>query len=132
HPTYPDKKPGYPSTGYTIMPDDTGIISSFVFIDSSWIDRGRPISSVSSADREKVERSRNSLIGRYGEIQVSVVQNLSGRFEIHSHNGGVYFPVFEAVITVNQLKILAIELANYVAQPTIANWDGKTIRRLVA
>jgi hypothetical protein len=30
------------------------------------------------------------------------------------------------------LRSLMIELANYLAQPTIDHWDGKTIQRLVA
>jgi hypothetical protein len=56
---------------------------------------------------------------------------VNGRYEIR-HNRDVYLPAFEVSIAVTRLRKLAMELANYVAQPTIADWDGKTIHRLVA
>src|SRR5437762_3545132 len=37
HPTYPEKSPRHPSTGYTTMPDGSGIISRLCFIDSPWV-----------------------------------------------------------------------------------------------
>jgi hypothetical protein len=132
HPTYPDHRPFHRSTGYTTTPDETGIISKFVFVDSPWIVRGKVISWASSTEQDKVERHKRRFVGKnHGDIELSVVQNVNGRYEIR-HNRDVYLPAFEVSIAVTRLRKLAMELANYVAQPTIADWDGKTIHRLVA
>jgi integrase len=69
----------------------------------------------------------------YGTVlELNIVQNVDGgKYEIR-RDGVVYYPIFEAAITVSQLKTLAIELANYIAQPTREDWDGKAIHRLIA
>ncbi len=132
HPTYPDHTPHHQSTGYTTMPDDTGIISKIVFVDSPWIDRGRFHSLATSKRQETVEKCKNKLITDYGnDIELNVVQNLRGKYEVRT--GDVpYYPTFKAVGSVSQLKMFAIELANYIAQPTREDWDGKTIHSLIA
>jgi len=132
HPTHPDHKTFYRSTGYTTVPDDTGIISKFAFVDSPWINRGEVFSWVSSTNQAKVERCKDGFVKKNcGDIELSVVRNADGKYEI-CRNRNVYLPVFELSIAVTRLRTVAVELANYVAQPTIANWDGKTIHRLVA
>ena len=114
------------------MPDPTGIISKFVFIDSPWIDRGRVISRALSSNENKVREFKDSFVrSRDGDIKLSVVQNERGQYGIWDDHG-VYIPIFEAAITIKQLRILAIELANYVAQPTRVDWDGKIVHRLIA
>jgi hypothetical protein len=135
HPTSSDHKPSLPSTGYTTVPDPadpTRVISKFLFIDSPWIDRGRFHSSVTFREQDDVERCKAKFIKRYGnDIQLNIVQNVGGTYEIR-RDGQVYYPIFEAAITVSQLKMLAIKLANYIAQPTREDWDGKTIHPLIA
>ena len=133
HPTYSDHRPCLPSTGYSTVPDTTGIISTFVFIDSPWIDRGKFRSSAFSNRKDAVENLNARLIINYGSnIELSIVQNVvGGKYEVR-HNDVVYYPVFEAAITVGELRVLAIELANYIAQPTREDWDGRNILRLIA
>jgi hypothetical protein len=40
HPTYPEKSPNLPSTGYTTVADESRLISHFRFVDSPWVSRG--------------------------------------------------------------------------------------------
>jgi hypothetical protein len=62
---------------------------------------------------------------------LDVRKNTSGGYEIFRENKP-YIPIFEAEIPLDALKTLAMELANYLAQPTREDWDGKSITRLVA
>jgi hypothetical protein len=53
HPTSPEKEPYYSSTGYTTLPDNSGIISRFLFVDSPWVIRGEICSRPSSPPNEQ-------------------------------------------------------------------------------
>lgn len=132
HPTHPEKSPNLPSTGYTTLPDKTGIICRFRLIDSPWIDRGK-MQSGYTGNEDKVnkaaERFRKKQNYPCGTLDVR--KNTSGGYEIFRENKP-YIPIFEAEIPLDALKTLAMELANYLAQPTREDWDGKSITRLVA
>jgi hypothetical protein len=133
HPTYPEKLPKYPSTGYTTVQDGTGIISQFRFTDSPWVDRGIIFSRYMGNDEERVRKEANDFSKRLkhqcGKLDVN--QNSDGNYQIFYENEP-YLPIFEAELPHESLKKLVLELANYLAQPTQEDWDGKSIARLVA
>lgn len=133
HPTSSEKKPYLPSTGYTTIPDHKDTISLFRFIDSPWVIRGKRRKGQGS-DRTKLEAIAKDFKEEYkncGELGLREIS--TGRFEIfRGHEDETFLPVFEAEIPLNDLKKLAEELANYLAQPTQDDWDGKSIKRLVA
>jgi hypothetical protein len=131
HPTSPEKEPHYPSTGYTTLPDNSGIISRFLFTDSPWVSRGSIFSQASSLNEQKVREYAKKFEEKHTRMGLTVERNSQGRFEIRKDNQ-IYIPVFEAELTIASLRGLAVELANYLAQPTIDDWDGKTIHQLVA
>jgi hypothetical protein len=55
-----------------------------------------------------------------------------GEYQIfHKDKAGPYFPIFEARFPLKELKALARELSDYIAQPARANWDGESIERIV-
>jgi hypothetical protein len=130
HPTSPERG-SHPSTGYTTLPDGSGVISFFRFIDSPWVDRGRIHSKASSSNEQKVKRTAEEFERSQGVIGLEVVRNSDGRYEIFCDQQ-LYLPLFEAELPLAALTELGIGLANHLAQPTVENWDGKTVHRLVA
>jgi hypothetical protein len=77
-----------------------------------------------------VREHANRCEEKYTQMGLTVVAN-STKYEIW-RDKEVYIPIFEAELATVSLRSLVIELANYLAQPTMEDWDGKTIRRLVA
>jgi hypothetical protein len=129
HPTSTDKPPHYKVTGYTTVPDSSGIISKFQFIDSPWVDRGKLMSWTSSMNKESIKKR----LEKFAEIKASGVEikkSPDGKYEIYKKDQ-IYYPVFEAEISLSELVDLAIELANFLAQPVRKDWDGRTIERLI-
>ena len=131
HPTSPDNSPQDPTTGYTTLPDGSGVITRFFFTDSPWVVRGRILSKYSSSEEGKVKSSlesfqRNSQ--RADKLEVRINQN---KYQIY-HGDQLYLPVFAAELPLSALTDLAIGLANHISQPVIETWDGSTIQQLVA
>lgn len=132
HPTIAEKKPKLPSTGYTTIPG-SGLISKFSFVHSPWVHSGRMDFRANHKSKDKVEKfAKDFAKGHASELTVRLNYD-SGRYQIHyGEEEEVYYPIFEAEMSVADLHSLALQLANYLAQPTIDNWDGETIRQLVA
>jgi hypothetical protein len=130
HPTYPEK---IPSTGYTTVPDKTGTVSQFRFIDSPWVKRGVILSGACAGKEGKVRQTADSFSNKHQCGKLEVRQNSEGIYQIfREHENARYLPIFEAVLPLESLGELARKLANYLAQPTQENWDGTSIARVVA
>jgi transposase-like protein len=89
-------------------------------------------------DRRDLAEARRDLAAfagrfqtKYPSIGITVRRDSQGKYQIYKDEK-VYIPVFEIEFSIVSLRSLTIELANYLAQPTIDHWDGKTIQRLVA
>jgi hypothetical protein len=78
-----------------------------------------------------VKRTAEEFERSQGVIGLEVVRNSDGSYEIF-RDRQIYLPIFEAELLLAALIELAIGLANHLAQPTVENWDGKTVHRLVA
>lgn len=124
HPTSSEVE-HHPSTGYTTLPDGSGVISTFMFIDSPWVTRGR-LHTYSS--RNAAEKKINN---GFSKLELEIVPKSDGKFEIR-RGSEPYIPLFVGELPLVVLKELAVGLSNHLAQPVIENWDGKTIQRLVA
>ena len=131
HPTSADKEPFHPSTGYTTIPNGSGIISSFLFIDSPWVDRGRIHSRYCSTSQERITEEAKRFELKYGNAGLLIRRKANGCYEI-IRDDETYLPIFQAELTIQSLELLAIELSNLLALPTKEDWDGKTVHRLVA
>jgi hypothetical protein len=84
----------------------------------------------SSPNFDKVKKTACGFEKKYGIIGLEVKGNQHGRYEITLQKK-VYLPIFEVELPIATLTELAIELANHLAQPTMENWDGISIKRLV-
>lgn len=54
-----------------------------------------------------------------------------GKFKVYKGDT-VYYPVFIAEITVENLYKIALELSNYLAQGAKDHWDGETVTNMIA
>jgi len=132
HPTSPDKASKHPTTGYTTLPDGSGVITTFCFTDSPWVDRGCIHSKASSSDEGKVNNTLSLFRKKHRqEANELEVRNIQGKCQIYQGNQ-IYLPVFVAELPLSALTDLAIELANHLSQPVVESWDGRAIQRLVA
>jgi hypothetical protein len=109
----------------------SGIISRFLFTDSPWVYRGEIGSWVCSRNKERVTENASHFERKYTPIGLTVRHDARGRFQIFRDNE-IFLPIFSAELTIQALRSFAIELSNFLAQPTRDDWDGKTIQRLVA
>jgi hypothetical protein len=130
HPTTPDKEPKLPSTGYTTIPSSSGTIEAFRFTDSPWVDRGRDQSRYVSTCQAKVACVLDKFNRKYG-CHLEASRNAMGRYQA-MQDGQPYRPLFVAEIPLDGLTRIALQLANFLAQPTQEHWDGRTVRQLVA
>lgn len=135
HPTSPDKAPKHPSTGYTTVPDGSGVISRFRFTDSPWIDRGGVHSKASSTNKVAVGKTVESFLYNNPAVKLEVKSILQKnkrkeRFEVFQGNQP-YLPIFVAELPLSELVELTIQLANRLAQPIVDNYDGISIQPLV-
>ena len=125
HPTTSDNA-SHPSTGYSTKINGTEIISTFIFVDSPWVTRGK----VQTYDEEA--KAKNKIIKvNYANYGLTVHKNQKNKYEIHK-DSKVYYPYLVAEIPLETLKVFTKEIANLLAQPAIDDWDGKTIKVLVA
>lgn len=132
YPTYPEKRPEYASTGYTTRYGSSTTISHIIFVDLPWVSRGELLSCACNNKKETVDSTLHKHISRYGAMGLEVRENAKGEYQVfHKDKADPYFPKFEARFPLKELKILARELSNYIAQPARANWDGKSIERIV-
>lgn len=131
HPTFPEKRPLHPSTGYTTVPDKTGTISRFRFINSPWVDRGEIKSHYCGNNEELLRQEADRFCSKHQCGELEVRQNSKGKYQIFLGDKP-YLPVFEAELSIEDLKSFAAELANYLAQPTREDWDGRSVVHLVA
>lgn len=122
----------YPGTGYTTSNDPSGLVSAFCFTNSPWIKKGQIFWGALSDKEEQVRQTmerfeRHRRVDGYLEVR----RQADGKFGI-LHEGVTFLPVFAIALPLRALIDLTIFVANYLAQPTNEEWDGKAIESLVA
>jgi hypothetical protein len=125
HPTGLDISDSFPASGYTTIPDGSGAIRQYCFVNSPDTRRGRPKHWDLPGDAEKaLEKERADM----PEDVTVIVKN--GRF-CFGRNGQPFARIFEVRLTVEEIRQLVTGLSNYLAQPIQEDWDGVTIRPLL-
>lgn len=133
HPTAPGSAGDYPVTGYTTMPDVSGRVQAFQFVDSPWVRRGKLDSRYSNRKPEKVRDAAESFEKRHQWPQ--------GTFSVQQHDGDRYcvlrdgkqfLPVCVISLSLHEMHQLIRSLSNWLAQATNDAWDWCTIKPLVA
>jgi hypothetical protein len=129
HPTALNLADRFPSTGYTTVPNGSGIIHKFVFVNSPDVRRsGRP---KMYQTREKAQRALEEA-NEDGDMPKEVKVILySGSFCFGNDNEP-FARIFKIHLTAGEIHTLVVGLSNHLAQPTREDWDGATIERLVA
>lgn len=130
HPTNIDIKSDYPSTGFTTLTDETGVINKFRFVNSPDTSENRmKIFQSEGKIREYIERNKEEFPNDiHFENQGSIA---SPRFYLISESQK-FARISIIDLTVAELGSFVKNLANYLAQPIQKNWDGSTIIELLA
>ena len=126
HPTETKIEEDYPSTGYTTIKDDSGIIKKFRFIDSPDTKRNRKRSFRTEQEISLYIRRNRPTFPE--NIQYS--KNEQGYFLTMNSEPFIRIAIID--LSVEQLASFVKNLANYLAQPIQENWNGKTIKWLLA
>lgn len=137
HPTGTDLDARFPSTGYSSLPDASGMIQAIGFCnspDTSYNSpRIWPNNRRHQADHYLDVNQRHNQRRPWGTIPADV------RIDSVGHNqfvmvrfGEPYARVFLVVVTTYQIRSLVRGLANLLAQPAIDHWNGKSIINIIA
>ena len=137
HPTALDINDRFPSSGYTTIPDGSGTIRRYCFVNSPDTkpcrpkEPGRPkeFSTEKEAENEKrLEQARD-----HGDMpkDVGVIRYAADKF-CFGRGDEPFARIFKIHLTAEEIHALVIGLSNHLAQPKEKDWDGVTVARLVA
>jgi len=135
HPTNIDIESDFPSTGFTTLNDDSGKIKTFRFINSPDT-RNNRLKELSKNEVSNTIYLRNSNNLQIHEefpsgISYEEIPYNPGKYRI-IYNGEPFIRISVIDLTVEQLGVFVKNLANYLAQPIQQDWDGITIKELIA
>ncbi|MGI6322149.1 MAG: HEPN family nuclease [Bacteroidales bacterium] len=135
HPTNIDIKSDFPSTGFTTLNDDSGKIKTFRFINSpdTINNRMKKLSINEVLNTIYLRNTNNQQIHEEfpSDISYEKIPNDPEKYRI-IHNGEPFIRISMIDLTVKQLGVFVKNLANYLAQPIQKDWDGLTIKELIA
>ena len=120
HPTILNIQSEYPSTGFTTIKDDFGIIKKYRFVDSPDVRNG-----------ELQGLTKEGTPGKDGFPHNIQFKNVNRKYYPYL-DSKPYCRISIIDLSVKELSSFVKNLANYLAQPVQKNWDGRTIKWLVA
>lgn len=135
HPTNIDIEGDFPSTGFTTLNDASGKIKTFRFINSpdTRNNRRKELSKDEVFNTIYKRNTNNQQIHEEfpSDISYEKIPNNPDKYRI-IHNGEPFIRISIIDLTVKQLGDFVKNLANYLAQPIQEDWDGSTIKKLIA
>jgi hypothetical protein len=138
HPTNIDITSEFPSTGYSTIKNQSGMIKEFRFINSPDTRNNRPKKHTSIKAVENTiyqrEKINDKVIHNEFPSDISYEKiEVNGKTHYNIVSKGEPFVRVSIIdLTVSQLCTFVKSLANYLAQPIQENWDGITIKELIA
>lgn len=117
----------YGVTGYTTIDNKSGSIEKYLFVNSPDINRNGNIKQFSS-EEEIIYYIKNNKNQIPADVEI---KEQNGNF-IMFRNENPFYRYAKIEMNVITLRKFTVELANYLAQPINSNWDGITIKRLIA
>ena len=129
HPTALNLSDTFPSSGYTTVPDGSGTIHQYCFVNSP--DTKRSGHPKTFSRREEAERRLEQARGD-GDMPKDV--GVIGYVDQFCFGRGdePFARIFKIHLTGEEIHALVIGLSNHLAQPKEKDWDGVTVARLVA
>ncbi|MCZ2100860.1 MAG: hypothetical protein LC107_04920 [Chitinophagales bacterium] len=135
HPTNIDIESDFPSTGYTTIKNQSGSIDRFRFINSPDTINNR----LKKLNEQQVFKtiyqrdSNNQIIHNEfpKDISYRSIPNNEEKFQLIL-NDEPFIRISIIDLSVKQLGVFVKNLANYLAQPIQKDWDGITIKDLIA
>lgn len=131
HPTGTDLESNFPSTGYNSIKGPNRQIAAIGFCDSPDVknNRWRTWRNHKAAMYHLKKNSGDNW--NHIPDDVDLYEDRPGVFGMYRF-GEKYARVFQVNLTIEQLRSLVINLANLLAQPINEQWDGKTVRPILA
>lgn len=135
HPTNVDIESDFPSTGFTTIKNKSGVIDRFRFINSpdTRNNRLKELDKVQVFNTIYQRNSNNQRIHEEFPYNISYrkIPNNDEKYHLIS-DGKTFIRISIIDLSVKQLGIFVKNLANYLAQPIQTDWDGITIKDLLA
>ena len=128
HPTALNLDDHFPSSGYTTIPDGSGTIRRYCFVNSPDTKNNSP---KSFDQREKAEREIEKAKDDGIPKDVGVIAHKTDKF-CFGLGDEPFARIFKIQLTIEEIHVLVIGLSNHLAQPKEKHWDGVTDARLVA
>ncbi len=117
HPTSVSSESVIQSTGYYSLSNELGKISEYVFIDSPDVKVTRH-----GKNRVKIFNSKEEFLTFKSRNEMKQhpfsCEEVNGKFELRNHR------IYKVCFTVDQLKVLVLNLSKLLAQPVQKNWNG--------
>jgi hypothetical protein len=130
HPTALDIDAEFPSSGYTTVPDGSGTIHQYSFVNSPDVKRsGYPkmFSTEKDAESGLVQAKSDGDMPK----DVRVIRYGTDKY-CFGLDGKRFARIFKINLTSDEIHALVIGLSNHLAQPIQEDWDGFTVTTLVA
>ncbi len=129
HPIPTDINSDFPSTGFTTIPDSSGFIQKFRFINSPDTSQNN-YKQFESLERAEKYIKDNQLSN--SNVEIRTINNGAKLNYILYREDKIFTRQSIIDLTVKELGVFVKNLANYLAQPTQANWDGASIIQLIS
>jgi hypothetical protein len=134
HPT-PQKTEGYPRTGFTTQKMNSGVVESYIFTHSPWVESDGSLNYQFMAKLDKineVERAKKKIAGWTSQRGVSGValEKQSNQF-LPMRNGKIFIPVMRVQLDVAQLRVFILALSDYLSEPLLKHLEQPVARSLV-
>jgi hypothetical protein len=135
HPTNIDINSEFPSSGFTTIKKQSGVIEKFRFINSpdTRDNRLKELDGKLLFNTIYQRNSSNKIIHQefpenisYGKIPTN-----EKKYQL-IWNGEPFIRISIIDLSVKQIGVFVKNLANYLAQPIQKDWDGETIKNLIA
>lgn len=135
HPSFLEPRDSdYDPTGFTTINSVPGApIQAYRFTDSPWVKNGkRDYKGRLPVKTERGVRGKAKLFHKEWEVEdyLDTFRTPDGRFDL-SWSGDLYWPIFQIDLPLLQLRRMAVELANYLANKSRSDWDGGEVHRFV-
>jgi hypothetical protein len=111
HPTDINLEAHFPSTGYTTVPDNSGVIKTLCFIDSP--------------DVKKTDRLKS-----YSKDRIEKILKDEIKYQFKKDDNP-FARIFKIELPIKAMRKMVLSLSNYLAQPSKENWDGQTFDKLI-